>query len=158
VLLTHAYMDANERRSEFGKVSFAMGPDGNNGQQLWNKLVRNHANFSMTFNGHVGGDSVAYLKSVGDHGNAVHQMLFNSQFEARGGNGWLRVIEFLADGRTVRVRTYSTLLGVYRTDAANQFEFSLSPVGTPSAKNAANASAPQKRKRARARQASVRSK
>ena len=56
----------------------------------------------MTLNGHVGGDGVGYLKSTGVEGNVVHQMVFNSQFETNGGNGWIRVLEFLErrhDGR-----------------------------------------------------------
>lgn len=133
VLLTHWYLNANERRSDVGPKAFGVGPDVHNGEQLWNKLVRKHGNFAMTFCGHIGGDQVAYLKSIGDRGNAVHQMLLNAQFEASGGNGWLRLLEFLADGKTVRVRTFSPFLGVYRTDPANLFEFSIKPLGEPPA-------------------------
>ena len=34
-------------------------------------------------------------------------MLFNAQWAPRGGHGWLRLLEFQPDGRTVRVRTFS---------------------------------------------------
>jgi hypothetical protein len=161
ILLTHAYMNSNETRCGFGKDKFGMGPDGNDGQELWNKLVRKHANFTMTLSGHFGGDQVAYLRSVGDRGQVVHQMLLNSQFEANGGNGWLRVLEFLADGQTVRVRTFSPYLGVYRTDAANQFEFAITPVGkSPATRQASESEAratPQGRRPAKVRPASLRS-
>jgi hypothetical protein len=160
VLLTHAYMNSNEKRCEYGPKSYGIGPDGNDGKSLWNKLVRKHGNFAMTFNGHVGGDGTAYLKSVGDRGNAVHQMLFNSQFEASGGNGWLRLVEFLNDGRTVRIRTYSPFLGVYRTDPANQFEFTIAPAGKSTPRAEASAAAQPRAKEgpqaARARPASLR--
>jgi hypothetical protein len=80
----------------------------------------------MVLNGHVGGDGLGYLESTGDHGNTVYQMLLNTQFEANAGNGWLRVLEFLNDGKTVRARTYSPFLTLSRTDVANQFEFEIS--------------------------------
>jgi hypothetical protein len=55
-------------------------------------------------------------------------MLLNTQFETNGGNGWFRLIEFLEDGKTVRVRTYSPFLDLSRTDPANSYTFQLSPV------------------------------
>jgi hypothetical protein len=55
-------------------------------------------------------------------------MLFNTQFESHAGNGWLRIFEFLNDRRSVRVRTFSPLYGLERTDAVNQFVIELSQV------------------------------
>jgi len=127
VLLTHSYMNWDEARWDTGPTVYGL-TDGNDGPEMWNELVRKHGNFEMTFNGHVGGDGVGFMRSVADEGNAVYQMLLNSQFETNGGNGWLRLVEFLEDGTTVRVRTYSPFLDLYRTDAANQFEIRLSPL------------------------------
>ena len=101
---------------------------------MWNELIKLNPNFEMTLNGHVGGDGVGYLKSTGNEGNVVHQMVFNSQFETNGGNGWIRMLEFLNDGTTVHVRTYSPFLNLYRTDAANDFTLrsrQLPPWSTP---------------------------
>jgi len=39
----------------------------------------------------------------------------------------LRLIEFLPDGRTVRVKAYSPLSGVHKTDPQNQFVLTLDP-------------------------------
>jgi hypothetical protein len=44
------------------------------------------------------------------------------------GNGWIRVLEFLNDGTTVHVRTYSPFLNLCRTDAANDFFLSITPL------------------------------
>ncbi len=136
-LLTHAYMNHNEQRYDWTKShdggnphAYPISADTNDGEELWNELIKLGGNFKMTLNGHVGGDGVAYLASVGDEGNTVHQMLFNSQFETFGGDGWLRVLEFLDDGVTVRVRTYSPYHDLYRTDAANDFEFQLATFPT----------------------------
>ncbi|MBX3426774.1 MAG: lamin tail domain-containing protein [Pirellulales bacterium] len=131
VLLTHSYLNANDTLTNPNVNSYGLGGDGNGGVALWNKLVKVNGNFEMTFSGHVGGDGVSYVRSLGDQGAAVHQMLLNTQFETNGGNGWLRILEFLDDGTTVRVRTYSPFLDLARTDPANSFTFRLSPLPAP---------------------------
>ncbi len=63
-----------------------------------------------------------YEKSVGQRmdknsiGRNVFQMMFNTQtlgggWQGNGGDGWLRILEFLPDGRTIKVKTYSPLFG-----------------------------------------------
>ena len=139
ILLTHAYMYHDETRYWWARnqdgdptndqggnpYSYATCCDTHDGEDLWRELVSQHGNFEMVFSGHVGGDGLAYLASVGQDNQTVHQMLFNTQFESHAGNGWLRVLEFLNDGRSVRVRTFSPLYGLEKTDAANRFVFEL---------------------------------
>jgi hypothetical protein len=133
VLLTHSYLNPNNTRADDTPEGYPVGTDGNDGEEMWNELVKLNPNFKMTLNGHVGGDGVGYLKSTGVEGNVVHQMVFNSQFETNGGNGWIRILEFLDDGTTVHVRTYSPFLDLYRTDPANDFMITLSPFPVPTA-------------------------
>jgi hypothetical protein len=142
VLMTHAYMYHDETRYDWAKnqdsdpnnnqggnpFSYPTASDTNDGEDLWQELVKRYESFEMVLSGHVGGDGLGYLESTGDHGNNVHQMLLNTQFEANGGNGWIRVLEFLNNGTTIRVRTYSPYLDLNRTDAANVFELQLSPL------------------------------
>ncbi|MBA3482142.1 MAG: lamin tail domain-containing protein [Pirellulales bacterium] len=126
VLLTHSYMDSDEDYWDVTPPVSGLGTDGNDGVEMWNELVKLNGNFELTFNGHIGGDGVGFKKSTGVEGNSVHQMLIDTQFETNGGNGWLRVVEFLEDGKTVRVRTYSPLLDMTRTSGAHQFQMVLS--------------------------------
>ena len=62
--------------------------------------------------------------------------MFNVQFlgggwQGNGGDGWIRILEFKPDGKTVGVRTYSPLFGIspltkhlaYRTASYDQFQF-----------------------------------
>jgi hypothetical protein len=130
VLLTHAYLNSGGGYWDVGANYYDMD-GGNDGADVWNKLVKVAGNFEMTFSGHVGGDGVGYRLNQDNSGQDVHQMLINSQFEANGGNGWLRVLEFLDDGETVRVRTYSPHFGLQRTNSANTYEIALSPVVAP---------------------------
>lgn len=142
MLLTHAYMfhdetrydrqrnlDADPDNDQGGNPhSYDTAGDTHDGEELWNELVSPNGAFEMVLSGHVGGDGTGYLVSEGQQGQTVHQMLFNTQFEVYGGNGWLRVLEFLDDGRTVRVRTHSPFHDLQKTDAANAFEFTISPL------------------------------
>ena len=93
----------------------------------------------MVLCGHTGvpgefEDSVAYRADKNSAGKTVHQMMFNVQilgggWEGNGGDGWLRILEFLPDGKTVKVKTYSPLFGIspttkhlaHRTGACDQF-------------------------------------
>ncbi|MGI9428565.1 MAG: lamin tail domain-containing protein [Bythopirellula sp.] len=144
ILLTHAYMYHDETRYDWDRnldadpnndqsgnpYSYGTGGDTNDGQDLWEELVKLHGNFEFVFSGHVGGDGLGYLASTADEGNLVHQILFNTQFETTGGNGWLRVIEFLDDGETVRLRTFSPMYDLQRTDSANVMLLDISPLTT----------------------------
>jgi hypothetical protein len=121
VLLTHNYLQGDNTRSTSTNVA-----GDASGQTLWDNLVKTNKNFEMTFNGHFGGDGAGVLRSTGTNGNAVEQIFLDSQFETYGGGGWMRVIEFLQDGKTVRVRTYSPFYNLYRTGADYEFEFQLS--------------------------------
>lgn len=121
VLLTHNFVASNGTRSKSTGVAADYS-----GEELWQGLVKQHDNFEFVFNGHFGGDGVGFVDSIANGGNIVHQMFFNSQFETNGGNGWLRVVEFLQDGKTIRVRTYSPFLDLYRTIAEYEFQLPLS--------------------------------
>ena len=121
VLLTHDYLLPNNTRNTDQNVAADYS-----GQELWDGLIKTNSNFEMTFNGHSGGDGEGFLASTNNAGKTVEQMFFNTQFETMGGNGWIRLVEFLNDGTTVRVRTYSPLLDLYRTTPEYTFEFQVS--------------------------------
>jgi hypothetical protein len=137
ILLTHAYMYNDESRYDWqGRgdkqqwnphaYETAKLPGGvNDGEELWNKLVRGRQGFFLTLNGHVLGDGAGRLVSRGDHGNVVHQLLANYQMNREGGEGYLRLLEFLPDDRTLRVRSYSPALGAFKTAADQQFDLEL---------------------------------
>jgi hypothetical protein len=112
ILLTHDYLNYGDTRDLCG-------------ENIWRKLVNIQTNFTMETNGHVvDGDAVGYLKSTNQFGDVVHQMLVNYQGQA--GN-YLRILEFLPDGKTVQVKAYSPSTGTYKTDSQNQFQFILDP-------------------------------
>ncbi|MDP6353665.1 MAG: metallophosphoesterase [Planctomycetota bacterium] len=111
IILTHGYLYYGNDRYNHLRGSQRATPynfygEGADGEMMWNQLVRKHANIMMVICGHLSSQYVGYRKDKADHGNIVHQMLVDYE-KLRGGYGFLRVLEFLSDGRTVQVRTYS---------------------------------------------------
>jgi hypothetical protein len=139
ILFTHAYTYSDDTRYDWAAKGSAQSwnphayatasdSDGtNDGEELWQKLVRRHPDFVMVLSGHVLNDGLGRLSSTNDFGQVVHQMLVNYQMQALGGEAVLRLIEFLPDGRTVQVRAYSPLYATYKTDPQNQFILTLDP-------------------------------
>ncbi len=120
ILTTHAYIYFDDTRYDwkaFGNkqswnphsygVAKATEDDVCDGEELWSNLVSKHDNFILTLNGHVLGDGLGRKLSQTTGGNNVHQMLVNFQMRPKGGDGWLRLLEFHADGKTVDVCDYS---------------------------------------------------
>lgn len=140
ILVTHAYLYNDGTRYNFAKKKNSQywNPHAiakkynypnlpvNDGEELWQKLVRKNS-FAMVVNGHVLGSGLGFLASTNDRGKTTYQMLVNYQVRKRGGDGYLRILEFLPDGRTVHVKSYSPLRDKYLDDASNQFSFTLDP-------------------------------
>lgn len=135
IIVVHAYLDSATQRFDWATNQSGMNPRAmlpaaggvNDGEDIWQKVARPNENVCLISCGHT---SRGYLRSTGDHGQHVHQMLFDTQSAPQGGEGWLRLLEFLPDDRTVRVRTYSTLLDQWDTSAGDDFTFLLTPVST----------------------------
>lgn len=90
-------------------------PLANNGLQIWQKLVQPASNIELVLCGHISGEGYRTDKNAA--GKTVHQMLFDAQSmggghrDGNGGDGWLRILEFLPDGKTVKVKTFSPFFG-----------------------------------------------
>ena len=135
ILVTHAYLYDDSTRYDWAKKGksqewnphdYAPKDAANDGEELWQKLVRKH-DFALTLNGHVCHSGLGFLSSKNDRGQMTHQMLVDYQQRPLGGEGYLRILEFLPDGKTVQVKSYSPLYDKYLRDAGNQFTFQLDP-------------------------------
>ena len=104
------------------------GDDVSDGQELWDQLVSRHENFILTLNGHVHGDGLGRLVSPTPGGRSVSQVLVNFQMKPNGGDGWLRLLEFKGDGRTVEARDYSPTLDRMNESPQNRFSLTTTPV------------------------------
>lgn len=154
IYMTHSYMTCHGRckNALVKKESYPLTQkEGNNsGVQLWEKLVSQVPNIRLVLCGHHGHGpekkdgkridrndwNVGWRVDENIHGHKVHQMMFNVQtlgggWEGNGGDCWLRILEFMPDGRTVKVSTYSPLFGIspstrhlaHRTADYDRFDF-----------------------------------
>lgn len=138
IFMTHSYLE--ERTADYtDNEPYGISPS-TYGKQIWEQLVYPSKNIVMVICGHKGApgdfeDSVAYRKDKNSAGHTVHQMMFNVQtlgggWNGNGGDGWLRILEFKPDGKTISVNTYSPLFGfspttrhlARRTSPIDQFD------------------------------------
>lgn len=149
VLLTHNYLNAKDKHTT-GDVTWLFWepysvnnkiqkspaiklPNANNGKQIWEKLVQPASNIEMVLCGHISNEG--YRSDRNKVGKTVHQVLFDAQSmggghrSGNGGDGWIRILEFFPDGKTVKVKTFSPLFGIspttqqyaWKTDPRNEF-------------------------------------
>jgi 3',5'-cyclic AMP phosphodiesterase CpdA len=139
ILITHAYMYFDDTRYDWAKlgakqnwsphsyaVAKATDQDVADGEQLWQQLVSKHNHFTLTLNGHVLNDGLGRLASASPTGREVHQVLVNFQMKPQGGDGWLRLLEFRADGKTVQSYDYSPTRNERNESPQNQFAMRVS--------------------------------
>jgi hypothetical protein len=145
MILTHAYLYSDNTRynwDQYGTGQYAnphwiapywlTGPDRtvNDGEELWNKLIRTHNNVDFVFSGHVLSPGTGYRSDLSDGGNVVHQILAN--YQDYPDPGYMRLMEFQPDG-TVQVRSYSPISGQYLTTFDQQFTLQLDTLKGPNA-------------------------
>ena len=115
IVLTHDYLKPNGQRA-----TKKLKLKGNNGEQVWQKLVRKHRNIFMVLCGHYTGEAV--LTSTGDHGNPVHQVLSDYQGFHNGGESWLRYMTFHPTENRIGIHTYNPALDESRDGPASRFD------------------------------------
>ncbi len=138
IFMTHSFL--REKTAErTNNENYAISPR-NWGEAVWKKLIEPSSNMLLVICGHTGKpgnfeDASAYRVDKNAAGKNVHQMMFNVQisgggWEGNGGDGWLRILEFMPDGKTIKVKTYSPLFGIspttkhlaHRTEPYDQFD------------------------------------
>jgi len=139
IILTHSYMKAMSDDNALYETKRHRLKDVTSGKELWDRLIAPSENIEMVFCGHIGGrgfeQNVGYRKDKNAKQKDVHQMVFNAQTvgHGNGGDGWLRILEFLPDQQTVIVKTFSpffafspsTIEKSWRTEPYDSFRFKL---------------------------------
>lgn len=142
IFLTHSYLKGGAKAERIVSEGYKITPR-NWGQAIWDKLIKVTPNIRCVICGHAAEpDSfeghVSFREDKNDAGITVPQMMFNVQalgggWEGNGGDGWLRILEFKPDGKTVSIKTYSPLFGIspttkqfaHRTGKIDQFDMIL---------------------------------
>ena len=135
VITTHAYLysngttlDANEDGAATGykyngdsvaKIATNEDPEWadktNNGDDIYEKLVKNHSNIVLVLSGHIINDEIVYRQDTYENGNVVTQMLIDPQgVDGKyNGVGLVALLYFSNDGNTITVEYYSTVKEQY---------------------------------------------
>ena len=142
IILTHSYLAWTGKRLEKEKYKLnELG--GNAGEAIFQKLVYPAKNIRMVICGHIAAPDkwergIAFSMDKNIAGKSVAQMAFNTQaigggFHGSGGDGWLRLLEFMPDKKTVKARTFSPLFAIspstrhlaWKHDQLSEFTFTL---------------------------------
>jgi calcineurin-like phosphoesterase family protein len=110
IIVTHGYMNTDGQRD----VHICGGTG-----YIWSDLVVPNPNVFLVLSGHIHGEAMRSDR-IGER--AVYQLLADYQGEGRGGDGWLRILEFSPGEKMIYVRTYSPYLDQYRTGPKSRFE------------------------------------
>ena len=130
IVITHAFLFRDGTTLDKGDVAPANtdGTNGrNNGDEIWDKLIRKHENVLLVLSGHDPCAPIVTTQTKGDHSNTVTQMLIDPQGvdnSSMGPLGMVAMLYFSEDGRTVSVEYYSTIKKQYFM-STNQFTLSL---------------------------------
>jgi hypothetical protein len=93
---------------------------GTQGQQIYNAL-KARPNLFLMLSGHV---STEGQRTDVFAGNTIYTLLSDYQGRPNGGNGWLRIVEFVPAQDEIRVKTYSPTLDRFEDDADSEFTLS----------------------------------
>ena len=147
IILTHSFLDHNG--NQIPTEGYTLQPR-NWPKAVWEKLIYPSKNIAMVLCGHAGNIPVikstiaatdysvtcSYREDPAADGHIIPQMMFNAQmadggWHGNGGDGWLRILEFMPDGETISVRTFSPLFALspftkniaWRTKDYDQYTF-----------------------------------
>ncbi len=144
IILTHSYMRAMSDDNVLIEKEGYKLKDVTHGKELWKQLIAPSKNIEMVFCGHIGGtggfeENVGYRNEKNAGQKEVHQMVFNAQthgggWHGNGGDGWLRILEFMPDKQTVIIKTFSPLFAfspstinqAWRNEPHDSFKIKLS--------------------------------
>lgn len=136
IINTHAYMFEDDTRlgsheGQSGRPQkYGFGKDStvntvNDGQQIWDKVVKLYPNCLFVFSGHVTGRGIGHQVSEGVNGNKVYQFLANYQGGVtgtiNGGNGNLRIVDLYPEQQSFSIKTYSPYTHNYMTEDGQHF-------------------------------------
>jgi hypothetical protein len=89
------------------------------GAAIYNALKGN-PNLFLMLSGHITTRTEARRQDT-FNGSTVYSLMSNYQSIENGGNGYLRILEFVPSANEVRVSTYSPVVNKFKTTARNQF-------------------------------------
>lgn len=119
ILIVHSFI-YYETSYRYQKLQY-MGSGSHSAQYVWDNLVYPNNNIRCVLCGHTRARSCV-LYSTNAAGREIPQIMFNIQWEPKGGNGLIELWEFDRSDN-VNVRTYNTHLEKFVSDTLSDFHF-----------------------------------
>ena len=142
IVLTHSYLSSTGKR--IARENYILSRQGGNpGEQIFRKLVYPAKNIRLVVCGHIASPDkwnrgISFAIDKNASGKSVAQMAFNTQaigggWNGSGGDGWLRLLEFMPDKKTVKAKTFSPFFALspstqhlaWKHDKLSEFSFEL---------------------------------
>ena len=142
IVLTHSYLSSKGTR--LTKEKYVLSNNGgNSGEDIFKKLVYPAKNIRLVVCGHIAypdnwDKAISFSMDKNASGKSVAQMAFNTQaigggWHGSGGDGWLRLLEFMPDKKTVKARTFSPFFALspstrhlaWKHDNLSEFTFTI---------------------------------
>ena len=129
IISTHAYLNSDGTYLDAGD-SLAPTNSGkpganlcNNGDDIFEKLVKKHSNIVLVLCGHVDVNGVVMKKAIGENGNNITELLINPQGLdlTYGSTGLVSMLYFSDDGKHVDLQYYSTVHSKFKSRCAFSF-------------------------------------
>lgn len=122
IVTTHAYL--SDKGERFKSAIFRA--NGNSGEQIWEKLIKNQCNVFLVLSGHSHSiDGENNITSTNDCGKSVYQIVQDYQDRIKGGNGLLRIYKFYPNKKELMIYTYSPVSNAYENDKNSKFTLKL---------------------------------
>jgi 3',5'-cyclic AMP phosphodiesterase CpdA len=106
IVVTHSMID---NKGEFTKE----------GKLLWDQVIKQQKNVFLVLCGHNCTEST--VTKTGQNGNVVNILLSDYQCDEKGGNGYLRVMEFIPAQSIIHIEAFSPLINKLR-DKSTSFD------------------------------------
>ena len=120
IVVSHAYLyrDGTTLDESECYPSSGHNPTFNNGDDIFEKLVKKYENVELVIGGHDPWDHIVCSQVKGEHGNTVTQLLIDSQYMDKyyGATEMIALLYFSPDGRTMTVRYYSVEKAMYGSE------------------------------------------
>ena len=87
------------------------------GRLLWDRVIKKHRNVFLALCGHECTEST--ITQTGESGNVVNILLSDYQCDENGGNGYLRVMQFIPSRSIIHIETFSPLTNALRPGSAS---------------------------------------
>jgi PGF-pre-PGF domain-containing protein len=124
IYVSHQYLYQDSSRTTTGDVgacnTYAGMTDGNDGEEVYQKVLQYYNHTFLTLNGHHLGTGQAYLNSTIKDDVTLHQVFSAFHHKKDSGNGYMKIIRFSPNENKIYFKSYSPFDNQYVVEIPNR--------------------------------------